>query len=143
MNHPHLMLPVQKVTPQTQLGLDTIAGMMQVATDYKIQCIAANQVGIPLALLVGSIKGKWTALANPELVIDTPEAALMWIQVCPHTHKRFAVRRHPTCRVKYINEHGEKDETYLKGVEAVHFQNAIACLHGQDLGFLHKLGDWG
>ncbi len=107
--------------------------------------LAANQIGVPLSLMVIDTSPKEDApdlklvLINPQIV--SSEGKVKYKEGClSFPGLSVEVERHRKVKVRAINEHGEPVEIELEGFPAIVFQHELDHLNG--ITFLDRLKGW-
>ena len=107
--------------------------------------LAANQIGVPLSVMVIDTSSKEDApdlklvLINPEIV--SSEGRIKYKEGClSFPGLSVEVERARKVKVKALNEHGEPVEIELEDFPAVVFQHELDHLHG--ITFIDRLKGW-
>ncbi len=122
-----------------------VRDMFETMYDAEGVGLAANQIGVPLSVMVIDTSPKEDApdlklvLINPEIVGS--EGKIKYKEGClSFPGLSVEVERARKVKVKALNEHGEEMEIELEGFPAIVFQHELDHLKG--ITFVDRLKGW-
>ncbi|RUM28142.1 MAG: peptide deformylase [Aquifex sp.] len=140
-----LKKPTEKVDVIDREVKNLIKDMFDTMYDAEGVGLAANQIGVPLSVMVMDTSPKEDAppiklvLINPE--IKEGEGKIKYKEGClSFPGLSVEVERYQKVKINALNEHGEPVELTLEGFPAIVFQHELDHLKG--ITFLDRLKGW-
>ncbi len=140
-----LTKPTQEVDIVDKEVRNLIKDMFETMYDAEGVGLAANQIGVPLKVMVIDTSPKEDApplkvvLINPRIV--EKEGKIKYKEGClSFPGLQVEVERAKKVRVEALNEHGEPTELTLEGFPAIVFQHEMDHLEG--ITFIDRLKAW-
>ncbi len=140
-----LTTPTQSVDVVDREVRDLVKDMFETMYHAEGVGLAANQIGVPLRVMVIDTTPKEDApnlklvLINPEIV--SSEGRVKYKEGClSFPGLTVEVERAEKVKVRALNEHGEEIEVNLEGFPAIVFQHELDHLNG--ITFIDRLKGW-
>ena len=140
-----LTKPTQKVDYIDKEIRNLIKDMFETMYDAEGVGLAANQIGVPLSVMVIDTTPKEDSpnlklvLINPEII--SSEGKIKYKEGClSFPGLSVEVERAKKVKVRALNEHGEPIELELEGFPAIVFQHEFDHLQG--ITFIDRLKGW-
>ncbi|WP_461831459.1 peptide deformylase [Aquifex sp.] len=140
-----LKKPTQKIDVIDKEVKELIRDMFDTMYNAEGVGLAANQIGVPLSVMVIDTSPKEDAppiklvLINPE--IESGEGKIKYKEGClSFPGLSVDVERYEKVKIKALNEHGEPVELTLEGFPAIVFQHELDHLKG--ITFVDRLKGW-
>lgn len=130
-------------------NMKVVADLVQLASEYDLMGLSANQVGIDAQLFVLKDWETYRAYINPRVVYESPELALGTESDVSFPGLSVKITRPYSIRVRYTDINGEIKTETLEGGTARLFQHEMTHMHGtyfwDDANFLNRnkaIKDW-